>query len=311
MSEASDHPQAYSPRRQSLGHHALLCTLIGSRLMSLLAGASLSPRLNDSDMLVAIRHLTKTEIKALLTKFPSGQLKLRPSLLGHGTHSGGLYATSREQHGTDFAYGPLWAISERFQDIFKWPFLDPERTIGVLDLFLKRGEDINSRCGPDGTILHAAVRYFDYVRVQSNFRLRFFDERSKYCVKALFDKCVARGADLKITGPHGNVLEYTWKQAHIEFQRRHAFLIKLLVDLEVPNSIYDPNGQIPSRERMLAVSEKDKLDVHDMSLYYYGTPTRSEEWHEVKYGQYGEYKLERRPRFEPRGRVDAEGAASM
>jgi hypothetical protein len=39
--------------------------------VDLLAWVSLSPRLNDSDMLMAIRHLTKTEITTLLVKFPA------------------------------------------------------------------------------------------------------------------------------------------------------------------------------------------------------------------------------------------------
>jgi hypothetical protein len=274
-----------------------------SRLVCLLAGSPLSPRLDDSDMLVAIEHLTKTEITALLVKFPSGQLKLRPSLLGHGSTFRGLYVTSRGEHDTDFAYGPLWAVGRRCKDEGLKYFPDPEGTLGILDLFLERREDINSRCGPYGTFLHAVVHYFydcDYSDYDA-FKTR---------VKAFFGEFVARDADLKTTGPYGNVLEYTWKQAHIDFQRRHGFFIKLLVGLEVQNSVRDPNGQIPSREGMLAVSEKDKLDAQDMSLYYHGTPTRSEEWHEVK-NKLGEYKLERRPRFEPRGAVGAEDAASM
>jgi hypothetical protein len=277
-----------------------------SRLMGLLARALLSPCLNDSDMLVAIRHLSKTEITALLVEFPSGQLKFRPSLLGHGSTVRGLYATSRGEHDTDFAYGPLWAVGERCQDEGLKYFPDPEGTLGILDLFLERREDINSRCGPYGTFLHAVVRYF-YDCYYSDY------DAFKTRVKAFFGEFVPRGADLKTTGPHGNVLEYTWKQAHIDFQRRHGFFIKLLVGLKVQNSVRDPNGQIPSRERMLAVSEKQKLDAQDMSLYYYGTPTRSEEWHKVKVegGLPGEYELERRPRFGPRRAVDAEDAASM
>jgi hypothetical protein len=47
-----------------------------------------------------------------------------------------------------------------------------------------------------------------------------------------------------------------------------------------------------------------------MSLYYYGTPTRSEEWYEVK-KKSGEYKLKRRRGFEPSEGVDAEDDASM
>jgi alkylhydroperoxidase family enzyme len=39
-----------------------------SKMVDLLAWVSLSPRLNDSDVLMAIRHLTKTEITTLLVK---------------------------------------------------------------------------------------------------------------------------------------------------------------------------------------------------------------------------------------------------
>lgn len=235
--------------------------------MGLLARASLSPRLDDSDMLVAIRCLTKTEITALLVKFPSGQLKLHPSLLGHRSVSRAL----------------------------------------KVDLFLERGEDINSICGPDGTFLHAAVGHFHGPPVRDRPSDKKYRTNK---VKALFDKCIARGADLKATGPHGNALEYTWKQGHVGFCLYHPFLIKRIVELEVPNSICDPNGQIPSRERMLAVSEKEKIDAQDRSLYYHGTTTRSVEWHEVE-KESGEYKPERRPEFEPHGLVGAEDAASM
>jgi hypothetical protein len=275
-----------------------------SKMLGLLAGALLSPRLNDSDMLVAIRHLTETEITALLVKFPSGQLKLRPSLLCHRSRPDELYVTSRGEHDTDFTYNPLWAIGERIQDsidIHEHSCSDPEGPLGILDLFLRRGEDINSKCGPAGTFLHASVRYFCLGRYDP-----FIHEGWPDIVKTFLGNLIARGADLKATGPHGNVLEYTWKQAHIDYRPRHPHLIKLLVDLEVPNSICDPNGQVPSRESMLAVSEENRPDALDMSLYYYGIPTRSEEWQQGKYG-----KLERRPQLDPRGGIDAEDTASM
>jgi hypothetical protein len=270
-----------------------------SKMVDLLAWVSLSPRLNDSDMLMAIRHLTKTEITTLLVKFPSGKLKLRPILLGHGSLPRELYVTPRGEHDTDFTYNPLWSIGERCQDMNKSSFSDPEGTLGILDLFLERGEDLNSRCGPASTFLHAVVRSFPHNGlIVQHYRPKV--------LKTFFGKCVARGADLETTGPHGNVLESSWKQAHLDFQGLHAFFIKILVELEVPNSICDPNGQIPSRERMLAVSEKDELDAQDMSLYYYGTPTRSEEWRKGRSGN-----LKRCSRLEFCEGVDAEDTASM
>jgi hypothetical protein len=314
MPRKSNSPERHMPLQRLSGASLLSTATYSSiirmhdlperpRLVSLLARAPLSPRLNDSDMLVAIRHLTKTEIIALLVKFPSGRSEFRPSLLGHGSTSSEVYVTSRGQHDTDFAYGPLWAIGERNQDIDKSFLADPEEILGISDLFLKRGEDINSRCGPGGTFLHAFVCCFPYHPGHSTTSGYIYLTDH---VKLFFAKCVARGADLEATGPHGNVLEYTWKQAHVDFQRRHSFFIKVLVDLKVPNSIRDPNGQIPSRERMLAVAEKDDLDAQDLNLYYHGTPTRSEERQEGREG-----KLARRPQVEPRGGIDAVDAVSM
>lgn len=180
------------------------------------------------------------------------------------------YGISGRKLRSEYVFGPLWAVGCRCA--YK---NDVEE---VLRLFLERGENINSQCGPSGTLLHAVAR------VVSRGLL------DKWNMHTCFRMCLAHGANSNATGPYGNVLEYTWRKAHgrarphSPFWRSCGPLIRVLIDLGIPNSVCDPNGQIPSRERMLAVAARNLPNAEDMSIYYHGTPTRSDEWREGRYG---------------------------
>lgn len=92
------------------------------------------------------------------------------------------------------------------------------------------------------------------------------------------------GADIHAKGEHGNVLEYVWKAMHCESSfdclevRAYGIPIDILINMGVTNAVCDPNGMVPSKKRMLAMSKKEHPSPRDMSLYYYGTIARSDEW---------------------------------
>lgn len=298
------------PRRRSIQRGcgaSLLATVVYSSVLSFYLTSNyapqrsslvellvpLSPHLGDFDMLIAIQALSMTEIEALLTEFPWGPLKLRSSLVDHHLRRILTYGNFGRELRPRYTFGPLWAVGSREFDSIE--------TAGVLRLFLERGEDINAQCGPSGTMLHAAVRHESCSETSSVDSLH-----------ARFRMYVANGADLNAVGPHGNILEYSWREVHTSFQPCYQFwvscgrLIKFLVDLDLHVSICDPSGQIPSRERILAVAERDVPSAEDMSLYYYGTSTKSNEWRTGRDG-----KQERCFPMSRRQDDDAEDAASM
>lgn len=229
-----------TPRRSPLAT-AVLCYLIirnpgPERLRLVLFLIPHSPRLDDDIMLKVIMQASGAFIEALLVQFPKGPLQL-----------------CNTQNPPRSLLGPLWALGRRKD-------LDRRDTAEVLRLFLARGENINSPCSPDGTVLHAVIRYQppDLQRLESFFRMLF-----------------SHGADINAPGPKGNMLEYIWKEVHEETvdRARRAFFkssIETLIQMGATNSTCDPNGLVPSRARMLAVAKMKGPSVADKRYYSHG-----------------------------------------
>lgn len=249
-------------RRPSLLATAVWClsdyeSRLGTEIVRFLA--PISPRLHEPDMLMAIANLPASEIEVLLAQYPLGPLTLRSTLLFYDR-----FDIEQQVEAPEFTYGPLWAVGQRRRD--------NHETRAVLRLFLGRGEDFHGQCGPYGTILHSIVALttqYGYSAEQAGLNIRLFIEF---------------GANVHTRGIQGNVLEFAWKQAHSETINRHfghlacGQLIKLFIHMDVANAVCDPNGEVPSKERMLALSGKRRASPEDMSLYYYGTIARSSEW---------------------------------
>src|ERR1700710_1591243 len=68
----------------------------------------------------------------------------------------------------------------------------------VIDLFLQRGEDTNSQCGPFGSALHGWLEV----------GLGYKDYRSE-----VLRMLVRKGANVNAEGPMGKPLEYLWMLA--------------------------------------------------------------------------------------------------
>jgi len=227
-----------------------------SRLVLLLAPHS--SRLRELDMLVAIRSLSVLEIEALLIRFPQGPLFLTSVLRNNHVASLGNSFRDSNRMAAEYHYGPLWDTVRRD---------DIKSVAAILRLFLDRGEMINVQCGPKGTVFHSVAEH----QLLSG-RL----PRKK--LELMFGMLMAHGADINATGPEGNVLEYVWKEAHVEdYDRRFgtrmrsfAALVMALIRMGARNSAHDPNGLIPSKARMLAVAESDEPSEEDIGYYFDG-----------------------------------------
>jgi len=228
-----------------------------SELILLLAPHS--SRLKDVDMLMAIRTLSVLEIKALLVHFPQGPLYLYSTVVNHKVAFSGHWFEESKRTATERLYGPLWEVVRRN---------DIDSVAEILQLFLNRGEKINARCGPNGTIFHSIAEN----------QLLFADEPwSREELEVVFGMLVSHGADITTPGPEGNVLEYVWKEAHMEshrslgFEMQFSSLVRSLIDMGATNSVCDPNGLIPSTARMLAVAEDRRPSKDDREYYFHGT----------------------------------------
>lgn len=206
-------------------------------------------RLEDDIMLFAIHGARKTEIGALLTLFPERPLRLRSRLLLQGTvwfdYRGVTYEPS---------FGPLWEIGGRS---------DIEETTEVLRLLLAEGEDINSLCGPLGTVLHSVV-----------INLLDTSEFNKIRFESMFRLLIAHGADINAAGLNGTVLDYVWKLAHEDLRKmfesnsQYPPMIESLISMGAKKTKCDPNGLIPSEVQMLTLARNKGPSIEDKQHYF-------------------------------------------
>jgi hypothetical protein len=219
----------------SLLETAVLCSSLDpsatrSALVVFLAG--LSRPLNDEDMLFAIRRAPPSDLRALLSNFPTGKLQLTSK---HLFHDRSWVHPLKDEDSQNF--GPLWDIACRVND--------EDNAAELLDLFVERGEDINARCGPYGTALHSAI--LCHIR----------HGRRRDDIRPMLNLLIDHGANPNEPGPDGNSLEFVWKLGNtsehsiFRFARIYAPIIWFLIEKGALNQRRDPNGKIPTVERML------------------------------------------------------------
>lgn len=193
------------------------------------------PRLRDELMLQAIVQAPKAEIEALLVQFPQGAQQFW-----------------KTQVTIEGPFGPLWTFGRRKDH-------HCEEAAEILRVLLARGEEINSQCYPEGTVLHSVVEshYDDLKTLKSSFRM-----------------LLSHGADINAPGSRRNVLEYIWKKSHEEpygkYRNLSSSLIKTFIQMCATNSVCDPNGLVPNRARMLAVAKTKGPSVEDKRYYFHG-----------------------------------------
>jgi hypothetical protein len=134
-----------------------------------------------------------------------------------------------------FRFLPLWEVAKRE---------DAEDTESVIDLFLRRGEDINAQCGPFGTALHSF--------------LKNVNERNRNYQSEVLQMLVRKGADVNAEGLKGKALEYIWMLANtsrhgkVKYARKYLEPLRDLINLGAVNMREDPNGMVPSVVRMMS-----------------------------------------------------------
>ena len=191
---------------------------------------------HDAEMIVALRSSYAEVVKLLLRDWPDGKMILKPNLRFSDDHSkrelsrSGLLKLCPDVSDV----GPMWYVARRTHICFY------DDNAELVDLFMRRGEDINAQCGPVGTALHSAL-------LHPAWNLWDLD-----MVKLL----VAKGANVNASGPLGTPLEFVWQLANTvpddgsaeHTVKQHVNAIRWLIENGAVNNRYDPNGSIPSRE---------------------------------------------------------------
>ena len=157
-----------------------------------------------------------------------------------------------------------------------WSPGDTDRSSEVMDLLLARGEDINAVCSPLGTVLHNILDAM-------SFRYQNVIHR--------WESLMLKGANIDVSGPFGNLLEFIWKLANTagisrlykevddDFVLDHDLtnsrenvegfreLLKYLLGKGLENKQLDPNGCIPTEQQMLAWGQ-NMQHFCDCRIYY-------------------------------------------
>jgi hypothetical protein len=155
----------------------------------------------------------------------------------------------------EFRFLPLWEVAKRE---------DAEDTESVIDLFLQRGEDINAQCGPFGTALHSF--------------LKNMNESYGVYQSEVLRTLVCKGADVNAEGPKGKPLEYMWMLANtsshgkIKYARKYSKPLRDLIKLGAVNMKEDPNGMVPSMERMTSWPTNRYSDYQEYKRFYLDGP---------------------------------------
>jgi hypothetical protein len=212
---------------------------------------AVEPTVGDKTFRIALRIAPLEVIQILLNKgsTSSGQLIFLSSVDYHG------WNTSRDQKlNRKFRFLPLWEVARRE---------DAEDTESVIDLFLQRGENINAQCGPFGTALHSFLK-----NVEESLRYQ----------SEVLQMLVCRGADVNAEGPRGKPLEYIWmlantsKHRKIKYARKYLEPLRDLINLGAVNMREDPNGMVPSVERMTSWPTNRYSDYKEYKRFYLDGP---------------------------------------
>lgn len=259
---------AFSPRaldsfRMSLLEFAILnaskldCNHAShTRIVALLL--ELYPHVLDAEMILALEVASAEVVKLLLRHWPDGKMVLKSNpftsdyYLKKEISLCGLLEFCSES----LDIGPMWYIARR-----RFTYT-PEDNAKLINLFLRRGENINDQCGPLGTALHGAVLKLSCMP----YRL------------GMWKLLVAKGANINAGGPPGTPLEFMWRLANTVTPWSNGCIhdwrigIHWLIENGAVNNRCDPNGSVPSRERMLAFGQSGKNGVLESQRLYRGDP---------------------------------------
>ena len=232
------------------------------------------PRVDDAAILFALKSCSPKVVHLLLSHLPSGKMALKEGIWGNRVYQkDDLENELLDYIQKPFDVGPLWYVAIR-QD-----YLVLEDAVELIDVFLGRGEDINEQCGPFGTALHGAL--FCLGRYTLNLRM--------------WELLVSKGADVNAVGVFGTPLEFVWRLLYrskkvSDYQLEHyQTAIGWLIREGATNNQPDPNGSIPTRERMLDFAEVGTTDFRDFQRLYRGTSVHEESGEEDEYDGYEEY----------------------
>ena len=196
-------------------------------------------RVQDAEMVYALRNSSPKMVQLLLARWQDRDMVFNIDSKRHDVdfeeeiNFEGVADEYRQMAHTR----PLWHIARRRNS-------DDHEDEELLDIFLKRGENINGQCGPLGTALHGNLLHLPLSYEEDSFML--------------FKLLIEKGADVNAHGPLGKPLEFVWWLAHRQwwtgvFAGRVTDAIERLIDYGAINKQQDPNGSIPSKEQMLAL----------------------------------------------------------
>ena len=215
------------------------------------------PHAHDAEMIVALLNSSPEVVKLLLRHWPDGKMILKSNLIQSDLHLENEFSKSdlSKIFRDVCAVGPMWYIARRVYTEFRHD--DAE----LIDLFVRRGEDINAQCGPVGTALHSALLHLMYHGLHRSMA-----------------RClVAKGANVNESGPLGTPLEFVWRLANTVdisgedlYMRSYVDAIGWLIESGAVNNRCDPNGSIPSRERMLSFGADGRKGVWKSRAFYRG-----------------------------------------
>lgn len=231
-----------------------------TRIISLLLD-QYSPA-HDAEMIYALQDSSAEVVKLLLRHWPNGKMVLKSNTL---RSDDSLEEEVSQSSLSEFCpesldIGPMWYIVRRRDFYFR------EDDAKLIDIFLRRGEDINDQCGPFGTALHGAVLHLSDIGVQLD----------------MWKLLVAKGANINASGPLGTPLEFAWRLAHTVEPQAYTNLvmwtsaIQWLIENGGVNNRCDPNGSVPSRERMLAFDSSGTRGIFESQRLYRGDPPGDE-----------------------------------
>ncbi|KAG6988517.1 hypothetical protein G7Y79_00072g097790 [Physcia stellaris] len=202
---------------------------------------------SDAEIIAALEKSNFDLVKFLLPYWPTGKMifKLGTIRNGRSFETWSLPSGIAESFTGESTIGPLWYIIGCAME-------EPE-VKELIDIFLRRGEDINGQCCPVGTALHAVILWID---------------RGCWGFKwPLITTLVNRGADVNAHGPFGTPLELAWQFVSLasreEMKRLKpmALAIRELIQHGAINSKSDPNGLVPTKDSMLAFCDWMRAQV--------------------------------------------------
>lgn len=234
-----------------------------NRIVSLLLD-QYSPA-HDAEIIYALKESSAEVVKLLLRHWPNGKMVFKSNTLRsdyeleEAVWRSGLSVFCPES----LDIGPMWYIARRRHFYFR------EDNAKLIDIFLRRGEDINDQCGPFGTALHGAVLHLSHSFISSDLDM--------------WKLLIAKGANINASGPLGTPLEFVWRLFHTVDPNINILdpamwtnAIQWLIGNEAVNNRCDPNGSVPSREQMLSFGNSGVDGVLESQRLYRGDPLTEE-----------------------------------